>query len=315
MDIGASTHTPLSGASDIRKRYMTYCSAKMRYNKKFKMKNSLSVIKTDILNCFGFNQTHKLSIDQAHNLLVIARNPWINLYYDKKLPDQIKNIGDYAIGHAELKYADFQKRYGKKFQILLTTDRAKSVETAVKMADRGGSLFDKNVKIKLEVLTKDYRHPINDFVIEAAQILRSSEKKYCIWPIINYNEKDIVTLANIGVEVIRVMRGPFGCNGTIKEVPDLNHLGKIGIDLKIPIILEGGIGNDKQVYEALITPGIKAILINSCLFKPLDDETTVDPIYMMKTIRHAADLASRNKRYHPYNLNCCSISKQIEDLM
>jgi len=287
----------------------------MQYNKKFKMKNNQLVIKTDILNCFGFDQTHKLSIDQAHNLLAIARNPWVSLYYDKKLPDQIKNIGDYAIGHAGLKYVDFQKRYGKKFKILLTTDKAKSVETAVKMADKGVSLFGKNVKIKLEVLTKDDTHPINNFVIEAAQILRSSEKKYCIWPIINYNEKDIIKLANIGVEVIRIMRGPIGCNGTIKEVPCLNHLGKIGIDLKIPIILEGGIGNDKQVYEALITPGIKAILINSSLFKPMDDETTIDPIYVMKTIRHAADLASKNKRYHPYSLNCCSISNQIEKLI
>lgn len=265
------------------------------------IKKNSSVVKTDILNCFGFDHTHILSLDQVYDLLTIAKNPWIVLYYDGRSPDQIKNIGDYAIGHAGLRFIDFQKKYGDKFQILLNTDKAHDVETAVKMAQKAVSLFGKNVKIKLEVLTKNNTHPINNLVIETAKILRSGEKKYCVWPIINYNEKDIITLASLGVEAIRVMRGPIGCNGTIKELPDLKHLGKLGTDLKIPIILEGGIGNDKQVYEALTTPGIGTILINSSLFKPIDNKNTIDPIYVMKTIRHAADLASKKIKYHSYN--------------
>lgn len=126
------------------------------------------------------------------------------------------------------------------------------------------------------------------------------------------NEKDASVLANLGVEIIRVLRGPIGCNGTVKDVQDINCVGKLGIELGISIILEGGIGNSQQVYDALTTPGIEAVLVNSCLFKPINNR--VDPVYVMKTIRHAADLAAKKEDYHEYAQNCCSIFTEIKEL-
>lgn len=255
-----------------------------------------SIIKTDILNCFGFKPTHKLSVEQVHELLAVSRNPWLSLYYDGTPPDQIKSIDDYAIGHAGLKYRDMRDK--DRYQILLTTDKAKTVDDAVEMAQRGAFLFGKDLKIKLEVLCSKDMRPVNRRVIEATRIL--CERGYHVWSIINYDEKDIATLADLGVEAVRILRGAIGCNGAVKEVPDLNRLGKLGMELGVPIILEGGIGDDYQVYEALTTQGIEAVLVNSCLFKPLGDKQVIDPIYVMKTIRHAADLAANNEEYHEY---------------
>jgi len=275
------------------------------------MKKQNSLIKTEVLNCFGFDKTHKLTVEQVYELLSIARNPWLSLYYDKTPPAKIYKKEDYAVGHAGLKYGEILKHRRRKHSILLTTDKAKTVDVAIEMADKGVNIFGKKVKIKLEVLSKDDTHPINKAVIQATEILRSDDRNYRIWPIINYNEEDIRKLVSLGVEVIRILRGPIGCNGSVKELPELSKVGKLGLELRIPIILEGGLGGEYHIYEALRTPGIEAVLVNSCLFKRLKPDGRGDPSHMMKTIRHAADLAIRNKEYHGYSTNCCSISRYI----
>jgi len=252
------------------------------------------VIKTDVLHCFGFEKRHKLTVDEAYELLCTARNPWITLYYDERDPKDVNDVRDFAIGHAGLRFGEFKDRYGDMFNVLLTTDKAKNAEQAVRMADKGVSLFGRKIKVKLEVLDKDDKRPINAEVIEAAKTLRHAPREYSVWPIINYDEDDIIRLAGLGAEAVRVMRGPIGCSGTVKDIPDIRRLGRLGIDLKLPIILEGGIGDEEQVFEALTTPGIDAVLVNSCLFKSIGGRPA-DPKAMMEKIRLAADEASKRR--------------------
>lgn len=268
-------------------------------------------IKTDVLHCFGFSPHHKLSVEQALDLLTIARNPWITLYFDGKSPRKVRSIDDFSIGHAGLSFRNLRDA-GRRFDLLLlTTDRAKTVREAVHMAAKATLFPQGSTKIKLEVLSEDETRPINERVIEAATEIVAMMPKFPVWPIINYSEEDIATLKEIGAEAIRVLRGPIGCNGAITDLIDVQRLGQLRTRLEIPIVVEGGIGNELQVYEILNTPGIDAVLVNSCLFQALDDKGSIDPIYMMRMIRHAADLVAQRLPFHHYTPECCAAGQQV----
>lgn len=267
------------------------------------MKSVDKHIQTNLLNCFGFEQSHQLTINQALSLLKTAKNPWVTLYFNVKKPQNIESINDFSIGYSGLTANDFLSANPELLNnILLTTDKAEDVDEAVQMALLSNSDYfsGKNLKIKLEVLSHDFRHPINDQVIEASKELLKRIPSGKVWPIINYQEEDFYKLKKLGVKVVRVIRGPIGCNGAEKDIPDVKELGKIGLDLNLSIILEGGIGKELQVYEALRCPGINAVLVNSCLFQSTYENTAANPLFMIKKMKHAADLASNNSPFVPY---------------
>jgi thiazole synthase ThiGH ThiG subunit len=267
------------------------------------MKSINPIIKTNILHCFGFKPEHKLTTSQTIRLLKESGNPWITFYFSGKDKSKINTIGDFSIGHAGLSAKKLIDRDSKiTNNILLTTDKAKSFDEAIEMSLIVNScIFEKlNVVLKLEVLDYSETYPINSYVIEATKKIKDLLPKQNIWPIINYNKNDVFKLKEYGAQAVRVIWGPIGSNGTARDLDNVAELGRIGLEIDLPIIIEGGLGNDLQVYEVLKTPGISAVLVNSCLFKVIEKNGAIDPIYMIKKIKHAAQLALFNKPFSEY---------------
>jgi len=210
-----------------------------------------------LLHCFGINETHKLTPEQALELIDISGTDFLTVYTQGAL--SIDSAEDLPIGYSGIKYKDIKKRTNKKLTLLVNTNHALTSEEAVKKAEHVSKLTGSKL-IKLEVLNKELTRPVNERVIHAAQELR--DKGYEVMPFITRDLESAKKLEDMGCCAIRFLMNDIRSEGGFQ---DEEFFRRAVSEINIPLIGEGGVKSPEDCFR-LMSIGMSATLINTALF-------------------------------------------------
>ncbi|SEF40836.1 thiazole synthase [Caloramator fervidus] len=161
--------------------------------------------------------------------------------------------------------------------IMVNTSGARDHKEAVKIALIGRELTNSDwVKVEIEADTK-YLLPDNEETIKACEIL--VKEGFKVFP---YISPDLIVskkLEDIGVCAVMPLGAPIGTN---KGLVAKELLKTIISEVKIPVIVDAGIGRPSHAAEAMEL-GAEACLINTAI------ATAKDPVNMAKAFKMAID--------------------------
>ncbi|MDO6354830.1 thiazole synthase [Caloramator sp. CAR-1] len=165
----------------------------------------------------------------------------------------------------------------KETIIMVNTSGARDYKEAVKIALIGRELTNSNwIKVEIEADTK-YLLPDNEETIKACEIL--VKEGFNVFPYISPDLIVAKKLEDIGVSAVMPLGSPIGTN---KGLVAKELLKAIINEVKIPVIVDAGIGRPSHAAEAMEL-GAEACLINTAI------ATAKDPIKMAKAFKMAID--------------------------
>ncbi|MFQ3675582.1 MAG: thiazole synthase [Endomicrobiia bacterium] len=204
----------------------------------------------------------------------------------KLIPEIIKNTGVEVLTVAvrrinpDAKVENIVDYIPKNVIVMINTSGARNSQEAVKIAEIGSEIIKtKWIKIEIESDTK-YLLPDNEETIKAAKML--VKKGYYVFP---YITPDLILarkLEDIGVSAVMPLGSFIGTN---KGITCETLLKPIIEEIKIPVIIDAGIGRPSHAAKAM-EMGAEAILVNTAI------AIAKDPVKMAVSI----DLAVKSGR-------------------
>lgn len=166
------------------------------------------------------------------------------------------------IGFGKVKFDDLYKRLDLSEKlIMLNINHQTTAEDAIKKTIRAHELTGENL-IKLEVLNTDMATSNNQELIKAVEKLKKLNPAFVLMPLLQCNFEDAKKLVELGCPLLRVMGSGIGTGNGILDKKEFKKI----CSLKVPIILDGGVGSAKDFLEANKL-GAMGCLVNSMLFK------------------------------------------------
>lgn len=225
-----------------------------------------------LLHCFGTKNVN-LTLDLAVNLIKESGTQFIAFYTHNI--DNITKWEDLPLGFSTITLSQIEKEIElSKYTLLNNINHATSCSQAIERARKAAKISESNI-IKLEVLTPDLKESNDDEVVKAAQTLK--DEGFEVVCLLSCNLETAKTLEEIGCSMLRMMGSPIGSH---KGFEDEETSLKIFNEIKIPVILEGGIGTPQHVVDAMRL-GADGALVNASLF------SGGDPINVAKTMKNA----------------------------
>ncbi|QOR36743.1 thiazole synthase [Clostridium sp. 'deep sea'] len=196
---------------------------------------------------------------------------------DKRLIPQVINSSESQIITMALRRVDLNSteenilNYIPKQNILLpNTSGARNAEEAVRIA-RLAKAMGCGDWIKIEVISDNkYLMPDNYETIKATEIL--AKEGFIVLPYMNPDLMVAKSLVNAGAAAVMPLGAPIGTNRGLKTKELLRIL---IAEIKLPIIVDAGIGKPSQATEAM-EMGAAAVLVNTAI------ATAGDPVQMAK---------------------------------
>ena len=225
-----------------------------------------------LFHCFGSKYT-KLNLDLVVNLIKESGTEFI--VFNTHNVFDIKRKGDLKVGFSSITLSEIGEMIDlSKYTLLNNINNPKNWREAVARAVKSFEI-SKNKIIKLEVLNSDFKTSFDKEVIKAADVL--VKKGYEVMPLISCNLRTAKKLESIGCCLLRIMGSPIG---SFRGIGDMKAAETIFKEIKIPVIIDGGIGKPQHVIDAM-SIGASGVLVNSSLF------AAKDPILMAKAMKHA----------------------------
>ncbi|MBI4167943.1 MAG: hypothetical protein HY515_03235 [Candidatus Aenigmarchaeota archaeon] len=225
-----------------------------------------------LFHCFG-NPDIKLTVSTVKSLLENSCTQFLTLNTHNISTNN--GMDSAVIGYTNINLHDISKVVDiSKYTILVNINLAKTSKEAVERSVVSSELIGSKI-IKLEVLNKEHTIPLNEEVKEAAKSLL--KRGYEIMPLINPDLNDALKLQNMGCSLIRILGSPIG---SMKGIENEKSLEEIFQQLKIPVILDGGVGCPQDAYNAMKL-GATGVLVNKALF------ASSDPVQMIIKMKKA----------------------------
>jgi len=197
------------------------------------------------------------------------------------IPDVVDACGTQVITMA-LRRVDLSSKednilnYIPKSCILLpNTSGARNAEEAIRIARMAKAMGCGNW-IKIEVISDSkYLLPDNYETIKATEVL--AKEGFIVLPYMNPDLMDAKRLVDAGAATVMPLGSPIGSNKGIRT----KEMIKIIIDqIKIPIVVDAGIGKPSEAAEAM-EMGADAVLVNTAI------ATAGDPVEMARAFSYA----------------------------
>lgn len=165
----------------------------------------------------------------------------------------------------------------KETTIMVNTSGARDHKEAAKIALIGRELTNSEwIKVEIEADTK-YLLPDNEETIKACEIL--VKEGFKVFPYISPDLIVAKKLEDMGVAAVMPLGSPIGTN---KGLSSRELLKGIIREIKIPVIVDAGIGRPSHAAEAM-EMGVSACLINTAI------ATAKDPVIMAKAFKVAIE--------------------------
>ncbi len=205
---------------------------------------------------------------KLRNRLIIGTGKFSNYDY---IPEIISRTGVEMVTVAVRRARDgiskpLRDYIPSNVNILVNTSGARNAEEALKIARIGRELLGSNL-IKIEIITDSkYLLPDNREVIKACEML--SREGFYPFP---YMMPDLVAARHM-IEAGAVCVMPLGAPiGTNKGLVTRYFIEMIKNELKVPVIVDAGIGRPSHAAEAMEL-GVDAVLVNTAI------ATAKDPV-------------------------------------
>lgn len=183
-------------------------------------------------------------------------------------------FGEPLIGHGDITWREFKPLAdGMGLIPCLNINLQTSGAAAVELARQAHSTTGIDL-LKLEVLSEDHTRSKDWECVEATKVLEA--EGFRVMPLISDNVAAARALADTDVPLIRVMGSPIGSGKGIEHPETIRQI----IGFGKPIILDGGIGYNSHVLEAMRL-GCAGLLVNSMLFQG------DDPVGTLRSVRLA----------------------------
>lgn len=181
-------------------------------------------------------------------------------------------FGEPLIGHGDITWREFKPLADSMGLIpCLNINLQTSRDAAVELARQAHATTGIDL-LKLEVLSDDHTLSKDWECVEATKILLA--EGFTVMPLISDHLPVARSLADTDVPLIRVMGSPIGSGDGIKYPETIRQI----VGLGKPVILDGGIGYNGHVLEAMRL-GCAGLLVNSMLFK------SDDPVGTLRHVR------------------------------
>lgn len=181
------------------------------------------------------------------------------------IPDIIKNTGVEVLTVAvrrinpEAKIENILDYIPDGITVMVNTSGSRSAQEAVKIAKAGSEIIGtKWIKVEIEADTK-YLAPDNEETVKATEIL--AKEGFFVFP---YITPDLITakkLEKAGAAAVMPLGSFIGTN---KGITCKTLLKPIIEEVKIPVIIDAGIGRPSHAAEAMEL-GADAVLVNTAI--------------------------------------------------
>lgn len=184
---------------------------------------------------------------------------------DTLIPGVLKESGSQVITVAlrrvdlNAKTDNVMKHIPKHVQLLPNTSGARTAEEAVRIARLSRAMGCGNW-IKIEVISENkYLLPDGYETVRATEIL--AKEGFVVLPYVNADLMIAKSLVNAGAAAVMPLGAPIGTNRGLKTK---EMLGILIDEIKIPIIVDAGIGRPSHACEAM-EMGADACLVNTAI--------------------------------------------------